>query len=161
MKQVADLTGQIRGMRSRICQDMWVSDLAGSPADFRCVVRQSFFRPSIGGASLYNTCNETRPTAGALRAARAIQRDALLKTPPRNIEAHKTVRPPPRRSFFFFRHIVASALAGFSVGSLCWLGDFSLGWGAVVMPLEPAQDFVFVEADVPSAGTKAEFVFVP
>ena len=29
MKEVADLTGQIRDLRSRIWHDMWVSDLAG------------------------------------------------------------------------------------------------------------------------------------
>ncbi len=29
VKQVTDLTGQIRGMMSRICPDMWVADLAG------------------------------------------------------------------------------------------------------------------------------------
>jgi len=34
-----DLTGQIRDLRSRTCPDMWVSDLAGSLADFRSVVR--------------------------------------------------------------------------------------------------------------------------
>ena len=39
LKHVADLTGQIRGMRSRICQDVWVADLAGCVADFCFVVR--------------------------------------------------------------------------------------------------------------------------
>ena len=36
---VADLTGQIRGMRSRICQDMWVTDLAAGFSLFGGVVR--------------------------------------------------------------------------------------------------------------------------
>ena len=34
VKQVTNLAGQIRGMRSRICQDRWVSDLAGRAGDF-------------------------------------------------------------------------------------------------------------------------------
>ena len=38
LRQAADLTGQIRGMRSRVRQDKWVSDLAGWPVDFRGVV---------------------------------------------------------------------------------------------------------------------------
>ena len=28
LKHVAEVAGQIRGMRSRVCQDMWVADLA-------------------------------------------------------------------------------------------------------------------------------------
>ena len=31
VERVTDLSGQIRGMRSRICPDMWVTDLAGWP----------------------------------------------------------------------------------------------------------------------------------
>jgi hypothetical protein len=27
--EISDLTGRIRGMRSRVCQDWWVTDLAG------------------------------------------------------------------------------------------------------------------------------------
>jgi hypothetical protein len=34
VKRVTDFAGQIQGMRSWICQDMWVSDLAVSPAGF-------------------------------------------------------------------------------------------------------------------------------
>ncbi len=34
MKQVTNLAGWIRGIRSRICQDIRVSDLAVSPAGF-------------------------------------------------------------------------------------------------------------------------------
>ena len=38
LRHVADLTGQIRNLGSRICPDMLVADLAGSPAGFRSVV---------------------------------------------------------------------------------------------------------------------------
>jgi len=34
LKWATDLDGQIRGMRSRICQDRWVTELAGSPCCF-------------------------------------------------------------------------------------------------------------------------------
>jgi hypothetical protein len=40
LKQVTDLSGQIRGIRPRICQDRWVANLAGSPAGLRAVVRR-------------------------------------------------------------------------------------------------------------------------
>jgi hypothetical protein len=32
LKEVVDLTGQIRDLGTRICQDIWVSDLSGLPA---------------------------------------------------------------------------------------------------------------------------------
>ncbi len=38
-KQVTNLAGQIRGMRSRICQGIWVSDLAGCARGLVLVVR--------------------------------------------------------------------------------------------------------------------------
>jgi pimeloyl-ACP methyl ester carboxylesterase len=34
LRQVADLNGQIRGMRLRICPDIGVTDLAGCVAEF-------------------------------------------------------------------------------------------------------------------------------
>jgi hypothetical protein len=37
--EVAELTGQIRDLGTRICPDMRVTDLAGSPVRFRCAVR--------------------------------------------------------------------------------------------------------------------------
>ena len=34
LRYVAELTGQIRGMGSWICPDIWVTDLPGCVADF-------------------------------------------------------------------------------------------------------------------------------
>src|SRR5262249_7579071 len=38
LREVAELTGQIRDLGSRICPDRWVADLTGFPARFRSVV---------------------------------------------------------------------------------------------------------------------------